>query len=358
MVHKSTRHKRLLILCLSVYALSYCHSLASTLEDCEELLVQTGSSQNEVLKIEKRKIKDLKEITKERDFHSIIFVMDNTDSNAPELKAKWILKSANKKVEMVAERFAYLVSKNLNLNLVPTTFLVKWKNKLWVMQRFIENGVRKSDKVYNDLLKRETKDIQVLKLFWFLLGQWDCGNENLFFLRENDKSSPQAIDNGAISIPTYVQSYGAIPFKKAGISESVTNDASLENPSVIDWCQGQNLEKELTKRKIKLNYKLGAKVWYNFKFFIKDKTVYAELFDTAQRYKLRTCEADVLDILKKLDKRLITEIFSQISYELVMLAIKEEVNATSIGQFESEITNRILLRMEMVKHTFLKPGEI
>jgi hypothetical protein len=321
-----------------------------------KLLIQLNGEKNHEYFIDEKNVKKLNELSKEQDFHSDISIIEIIDDKYPSFTGNWILKSVlddNETLELIAERLAYCISKELSLELVPETFLsLVIDKKLCIIQRFIK-GEKMEEDLYKEVLKKESKGIQKLKLFWFLTGQWDIGPENMFFIQNNGIDTPIAIDNGAICNNTYVKSYGSKPFKKRGTSANIANQNSLENPLEIKYCLGTEFTEKLKEEKLSLDYKIHLNRYYNLTYFIENNNVYCELWDGSEIYKLSNCGKEILEQFSKLNTNLCIKLFEQLRKELLALGVLEESLRSKIDNFEKDFIKRVESRVVMIKEHFI-----
>lgn len=164
---------------------------------------------------------------KEANFTSAVSHITLEDSS------EWVLKLLEKEpnfkelTEIIAEVAAYEISKAINLDLVPKTKMVTHEQKLGSLQKFVDNTLSKAE--YNNLLSVQNKDIECLKLFWFILGQWDTSIDNVLFTQEQ---KPIAIDNANIANIQQVSAYGKHHFVRLFYTDQ-ENQGSIETPITI-----------------------------------------------------------------------------------------------------------------------------
>lgn len=326
-----------------------------------QLIVQLNEKDTHSFNLNHENVKDINELSKERGFHSNIYVLRINDDKYSEFNGEWIVKSVKSEdqiLELISARLAYLISKALELELVPETFLSLTNNKLCVLQRFIKSEKPKVS-LYQKILKQEIKEIQRLKLFWFITGNWDIGTENIFFIQENGIYTPITIDNGALCYNTYVASYGTKPFKKTEIYVSTLNQNSLQHPIKIDWCLGTKFIEELKKNRIeiadyeKLISPIKPDKYYSFEFFVKNNQIYRSLWNESEIYKLNKCDKEVLEQFSKLDKDLCVKLFQQLKEELSALGVLKENLMSKINTFEADFIERVESRQVMVREYFV-----
>jgi len=189
---------------------------------------------------------------------------------------------------MLSERAAYVLSKHLELNIVPKTTLVTIDGKKGSFQEFV-HGYKEAATVNlptNKLAsKKEKTAFQKFVIFDYLVGNADRTNENYFV--KHLSLSFKLIDNGNCFIKSHIPQNlwyfcaykNQYLWKKESIASSKFTNESLEfietiTPQKINEAI-QQLEKEFTNKE--------------FEEFFKDPGVKNGLIDR-------------LNVLKKLDK--------------------------------------------------------
>ena len=168
----------------------------------------------------------LHSIGKEASFTSEVYYVTLYDNS------QWVLKLSEEPgikelTEVIAEAAAYKISKETGIDLVPQTKLVSYQGEIGSLQKFIGNTCDKE--LYHPLLSANNQEIEHLKLFWFILGQWDSGKENVLFTQEK---KPVAIDNANIAHIQQVSEYGKPHFVRLFYTDK-DNNGSIEEPIVI-----------------------------------------------------------------------------------------------------------------------------
>jgi hypothetical protein len=105
-----------------------------------------------------------------------------------------------------AEVAAYRASKALGLRLVPPTIFRHIEDELASVQLFVEGAVKE-----NLLTKVSLEELANMKLFYFVLGQWDSNSGNRLFVKDKDCYQLVLIDNAAIRHRQHVH-YGDFAF--------------------------------------------------------------------------------------------------------------------------------------------------
>lgn len=127
---------------------------------------------------------------------------------------------------------AYEASVVLGFPHIPPTVMKTIKDKKGSLQLFVETDIDPlTPGVYEAALKEvPAEDVANLKLFYFVLGQWDTGPHNTLIVKDKNKTHLIAIDNSVICIPQHV-TYGELPFVKLCHSDRLqTNDGDKPFP--------------------------------------------------------------------------------------------------------------------------------
>lgn len=126
-----------------------------------------------------------------------------------------------------AELMAYKIGSILGLNFVPRTCMRELSidaiSKKGCIKEYIENSLNfKNNKDFISCINeysiknpQNLEKINALKVFFFILGQYDCSHHNLFITQNNEDYNFHAIDNGEIHKKLYVQ-LGDAPFTQRG----------------------------------------------------------------------------------------------------------------------------------------------
>ena len=125
-----------------------------------------------------------------------------------------------------AEVAAYEASRHLGFPHIPPTVLRTIKGKRGSFQLYIETEidtvVPEHYKVVMKSVRR--KEIENLRAFYFIFGQWDSGPHNMLLYMENGVPHVIAIDNSGIRQRQHV-TYGDLPFVRVLWSDAFkTND--------------------------------------------------------------------------------------------------------------------------------------
>ena len=123
---------------------------------------------------------------------------------------------------------AYRACKFLDLKLVPPTVFRSINNKRGSLQLYIESDLDLI-KDASTLSKLDPKDISDMKLFYFILGQWDInpGNQIIQFI--DNKFYLACIDNAGIQ-NRQVAKYGDFPFVRRCYIENRNDNWNLPFP--------------------------------------------------------------------------------------------------------------------------------
>jgi len=128
--------------------------------------------------------------------------------------------------DAAAEVAAYQASLYLGFPYIPPTIFREIKGMSGSLQLFVKTPIDLLAKGrYEQVLQKFSKeDLDDLKLFYFVFGQWDSGAHNLLAYTGGSKIYPVAIDNSGIGNHQYVR-YGELPFVRTSYSEKLnTND--------------------------------------------------------------------------------------------------------------------------------------
>jgi hypothetical protein len=126
-----------------------------------------------------------------------------------------------------AELMSYRLASALELNFVPRTcirtLIIDSTFKTGCIKEYIDESLKfKNDKNFISFLENYTQEndqnldkINALKIFYFILGQYDCSHHNLLITQNGEDYNFHAIDNGEIHKKLYVQ-LGNAPFTQRG----------------------------------------------------------------------------------------------------------------------------------------------
>lgn len=323
-----------------------------------DLFIQMDT-QSISLQMDKSCITHFHNVSKERNYHSQVYKVHISEKDCQQLHGDWILKYCKgNEIEIFAERIAYLISKELQLEIVPQTFLVYYNGYIGVIQRFVTNTVKKID--YKKKLAEKNLKIQNLKTFWFIIGQWDIGNENILF---DENKNPTAIDNGAIVYFNDISKYGNIPFMKCGSSIRIANTADIETPIKINGKSGEDIIKILESKDLdiiidkNIKNRIKNRKWFDLTFYIKDFNVYFQLEDTAKNYFIKNNNDLNITQFQPLAGKLYNDIFSKTKQELQSIILNNkidiQVDTTSlekrIDTFYEMLETRINRRLHLIQ---------
>lgn len=120
--------------------------------------------------------------------------------------------------EMFAEVVAYRASEWLGLHMVPPTIITQDMYGRWgSLQEYVEPAfdwiaVSKEKSIENVVDKEE---IEAMRLFYFVFGQWDIGPSNQIIYNKDSKNHIALIDNGVLYDEQHIQ-YGDFAFIHQG----------------------------------------------------------------------------------------------------------------------------------------------
>ncbi|PCI73158.1 hypothetical protein COB28_04885 [Candidatus Dependentiae bacterium] len=130
------------------------------------------------------------------------------------------------------EEVAYNVSCHLEYPYVPPTVMRTINNQEGSLQLFVETEIDLlDDGMYEQMFEKfDENDINNLKLFYFVFGQWDSGAYNLLAYEYEKKVYAIAIDNEGFANMQKVR-YGELPYIRICYDESFkTNDFDIPFP--------------------------------------------------------------------------------------------------------------------------------
>lgn len=296
----------------------------------------------------------LDSIGKEASFTSEVYHVTLNDNS------QWVLKLSEEPgikelTEVIAEAAAYKISKETGIDLVPQTKLVAYQGKIGSLQKFIGDTLDKE--LYHDLLSTNNKEIEHLKLFWFILGQWDSGKENVLFTHAE---KPVAIDNANIAHIQQVSEYGTPHFVRLFYTDK-DNNGSIEEPIIIQG-QGAHVSstlsetfgKEIPKYFIRAFLKKDIasftyfidhnRVWRNFNDDVTSPDYFMEKFSRENLEKFKSLNFD--NIAGELTTKLINSLNSEI---LTSLETPKEELSTQLTQHFAQITKGVETRYQLAE---------
>lgn len=136
-----------------------------------------------------------------------------------------------------AEIAAYKASLYLGFPHVPPVALREHAGMKGSIHLFVNTSIDllKANEYKKALQKMSQEDIDNLKIFYFIFGQWDTGPHNLLTCCDGSKVYPIAIDNAAIQSIQYVR-YGELPFVRTARRERV-NPKNWHQPFPFESAQ-------------------------------------------------------------------------------------------------------------------------
>lgn len=296
----------------------------------------------------------LRSIEKEASFTSEVYHVILNDNS------QWVLKLSDEPgvkefTEFIAEAAAYKISKETGIDLVPQTKLATYQGKIGSLQKFIGDTLDKE--LYQDLLSKNNKEIEYLKLFWFILGQWDSGKENVLFTQEE---KPVAIDNANIAHIQQVSEYGKPPFVRLFYTDK-ENNGSIKKPIVIHG-QGAHVSSTLSEtfRKEIPKYFIQAldkKANASFTYFVENNRVWRNFNDdvTTPNYFMENFSPENLEKFKSLNfnnvvSKLITKLINSLNSEtLTTLNTTKEELSRSIKKHFAQVSEDINTRYQLAE---------
>ncbi len=112
-----------------------------------------------------------------------------------------------------AEEAAYKASVVLGFPHVPPTIIRTIGNQTGSLQLFVTSDIDllKEGAFLTFLQQVDQEAFALLKIFYFVFGQWDTGAHNLLCIKQDDKTIPICIDNAGIQ-DIQIARYGQMPF--------------------------------------------------------------------------------------------------------------------------------------------------
>ena len=128
----------------------------------------------------------------------------------------------NYQADPAVEVAAYKASLYLGFPRVPPVALRELEGMKGSIHLFVNTSIDllKAKEYKKALQKMSQEDLDNLKIFYFIFGQWDSGPANLLTYSDGSKVYPIAIDNAKISDLQYVR-YGELPFVRSKRLEKV-----------------------------------------------------------------------------------------------------------------------------------------
>ena len=148
--------------------------------------------------------------------------------------------------EANAEVVAYSASQSFGLANVPPTVMRKINDKRGSLQLYVDSEIdaQKDDNYQKAMEFAEQKELQDLKVFYFLFRQWDVGKNNIIIKNKNSKTHLIAIDNANISHPQYVQ-YGDLPFVMVRSAQPSHNTILTSSKAVFPFDLAETFNKPI-----------------------------------------------------------------------------------------------------------------
>lgn len=268
-------------------------------------------------------------------------------------ESQWVLKTLSQKpdikqiTELIAEAAAYKISKETGIDLVPKTKLITYEGQIGSLQQFIGNTIDKES--YHALLSTNNQEIECLKLFCFILGQWDTSIDNVLFTPEK---KPIAIDNANIAHLQQVSKYGKPHFVRLFYTDK-NNNGSIEEPIVIQGhgvhvsstlreTFGEEIPKYFIRTFLKKDiasftyFIENHRIWRNFNDDVTTPDYFMENFSCDNLEKFKSLKFD--NIVSKLTTKLINSFNSEI---LTTLQTSKEELSQSIKKHFAQISKGI-----------------
>lgn len=296
----------------------------------------------------------LHSIGKEACFTSKVYHVTLNDNS------QWVLKLSDEPAikeftEFIAEAAVYKISKEAGIDLVPKTKLITYKGQIGSLQQFIGDTIDKES--YHDLLSANNQEIEHLKLFWFILGQWDSGKENVLFTKEK---KPVAIDNANIAHIQQVSKYGKSHFVRLFYTHK-ENNGSIEEPiavqgdgkhvsSTLEETFGEEIPKYFIRTFLKKDiasftyFIENHRIWRNFNDDVTIPDYFMAKFSRNNLEKFKSLNFD--NIVSKLTTKLINLLNPEI---LTTVETSKEELSQSIKKHFAQISQGINTRYQLAE---------
>ena len=223
--------------------------------------------------------------------------------------------------DAVAEVAAYQASVYLGFPYIPPTVLRKIKGMNGSLQLFVSTPIDLLVKgEYEKALQKISKeDLDNLKLFYFIFGQWDSGAHNLLAYSDGSKIYPIAIDNSGIRNHQYVR-YGELPFVRTLYSEKLnTNDWDkafpFEEAKTIKDPTAENLKKMFGNRLPASFYRNSQFYGVPLKYIIYQNSLWRQFHAFDEKFiksYVTNCRYLTTDSINKLDVKNLKEFFTPV----------------------------------------------
>lgn len=218
-----------------------------------------------------------------------------------------------------AEVAAFEASKVLGFPHVPPATLRNVKGLIGSISLLVETDIDLlADGVYEDVLsKANPETLANLKLFYFVLGQWDTGPHNLLAFVDQDEVFLIPIDNEGIGNRQHVH-YGELPFVRIAYSDTLDTkdfgqDFPFDNAQTIEPVNPKILAKKFEPH-------FPAKIFQNispscqkFRYVVFENSLWRQ-FHTGNESFVKsftaTASSKTLQALKKLNLTTLKRIFA------------------------------------------------
>lgn len=232
--------------------------------------------------------------------------------------------------EAYGEVVAYQCSLALSFPNIPPTVMREINGQLGSLQFYVDSNIdaQKDNNYQIAMAETEEKEVQNLKIFYFLLGQWDVGKNNIIIKKDCGKTYLVVIDNGNISHPQHVQ-YNDLSFvmvKEAEIIPQEDTSNTYEGAFPFHLAKifkkpiGDNLQKKYGNAFPQSFYDKSNKsradlfncVMYKNKLW---RQFYAFNEQIQHAYYTKACSSETYKILKNLNTFILDIIVSKSIYD-------------------------------------------
>lgn len=215
--------------------------------------------------------------------------------------------------KVILETIAYKLSKFLGFPIIPPVVLREIDGELGSLHYFVNDvihlgALREEDakRFFNKVSKEEWAKI---RLFQFIMGQYDCGYENMIYLTTNDTLIP--IDYGACYDIQYVE-YGTPPFVSMYTHDEFEDDSISESfpfKSVRTFSQNEVIDEkdciQFLSSQLKFRFK---RIKDPLKFVIWKKQLWRQYYYCEPAF-VDYCSDTILDAFSRINYENLKQLF-------------------------------------------------
>lgn len=215
-------------------------------------------------------------------------------------------------IDAYAEVAAYKTSTILGFPNIPPTVVYKVNDMVGSLQEYIEPDydLLAGNNYYTALNSVSKDELDKLKLFYFIFGQWDTGPHNLLI----SNNHLFAIDNSGIKNRQHVK-YGNLPFVRVIYSDDLDTDDfdksfPFDSAKVID--QLENLYAEFGDKLPESFYKNFKSYNEPLKYIIYKNSLWKQhhaFHEEFVRSYVEQPSLEIINSIKKIDYDMLYDIF-------------------------------------------------